>query len=85
MLRAARERKLDVPRDLSVIGFDDSPEATWAAPALTTVRQPLREMGRAAARRLMELLAEPDLPPQRVTLDTELIVRGSTGRPRSAA
>ena len=85
VLRAALERKIDVPRDLSVIGFDDIPEATWAAPALTTVRQPLREMGRAAARRLMEILAEPDLPPQRVTLDTELIVRGSTGRPRTTS
>ncbi len=83
MLRAARELRLDVPRDLSVIGFDDIPEATWAAPALTTVRQPLREMGRAAARRLMELLEEPGQPPHRVTLDTDLVVRGSTGRPRA--
>jgi LacI family transcriptional regulator len=79
VLRAARERDLEVPRDLSVIGFDDIPEAGWAAPALTTVRQPLREMGRAAARRLMELMPEPGTPPQRVVLDTELIVRGSTG------
>jgi LacI family transcriptional regulator len=79
VLRAARESGLRVPEDLSVVGFDDIPEASYVDPALTTVRQPLQEMGRTAVRRLMALLAEPEAPPQRIVLATELLVRGSTG------
>jgi LacI family transcriptional regulator len=79
VLRAARDAGLRVPADLSVIGFDDIPEASYVDPALTTVLQPLREMGRTAVRRLMDMLAEPDSPPQRIVLATQLIVRGSTG------
>jgi LacI family transcriptional regulator len=79
VLRAAREAGLRVPEDLSVVGFDDVPEASYVDPALTTVRQPLRDMGRSAVRRLMELLAEPDAPAQRIVVATELVVRGSTG------
>jgi LacI family transcriptional regulator len=77
VIRAARERGLRVPEDLSVVGFDDVPEAEDHV--LTTVRQPLQEMGRAAARRLMELLADPGSSPRRIVLDTELVVRGTTG------
>jgi LacI family transcriptional regulator len=82
VLRAARELGLQVPRDVSVVGFDDVPEASLIAPALTTVRQPLREMGRAAVRQLMLLLADPTLPPARLVLETELMLRGTTAAPR---
>lgn len=81
VLRAARERGIRVPRDLSVVGFDDIPEAMYVDPRLTTVRQPLWEMGRAAVGRLMDMIREPDAPAQRIVLDTELRVRGSTAQP----
>ena len=81
VLRAARELGLEVPRDLSVVGFDDVPEAALLAPALTTVRQPLREMGRAAVRQLMLLLDDPMLPPTRLVLETELVLRDTTAPP----
>ncbi len=82
VVRAARERGMQVPDDLSVVGFDDIPEAAWMTPALTTVRQPLRDMGRAAVRQLLERVEDPRMPPARLALETELIVRGSTAPPR---
>ena len=81
VVRAARERGLAVPDDLSVVGFDDIPEASLVTPALTTVVQPLREMGRAAVRLLMGVLREPDRPPTTVVLSTSLVVRDSTAPP----
>jgi LacI family transcriptional regulator len=81
VVRAARDLGLQVPGDLSIVGFDDLPEASWVVPALTTVRQPLRDMGRVAVRRLMSMLDDPDQPPATIVLDTELLVRGSTARP----
>jgi LacI family transcriptional regulator len=83
VLRAARDAGLVVPRDVSVVGFDDAPEASYVSPALTTVRQPLREMGREAVRQLLGLLADPSRPPTRVVLDTELVIRQSTAPPWS--
>lgn len=68
---------LRFPDDVSVIGFDDIPEAGTTRPALTTVRQPLHEMGRTAARMLLEYVDNPQLPTRRVVLDTELIIRKS--------
>jgi DNA-binding LacI/PurR family transcriptional regulator len=76
-LRAAADLGLRVPEDLSVTGFDDVPEAAFAAPPLTTVRQPLRGKGEAAAGLLAELLE--GAPPRTVELPVELVVRGSTG------
>jgi DNA-binding LacI/PurR family transcriptional regulator len=73
---AARERGLQIPRDLSVSGFDDIPEAARSDPPLTTVRQPLREKGEQAARLLLEGW---DGPAPQIPLQTELIVRASTG------
>jgi DNA-binding LacI/PurR family transcriptional regulator len=75
-MQAARERGLMIPRDLSVTGFDDIPEAGRAEPPLTTVRQPLREKGALAARLLLD--GWEGEPPTRI-LPTELIVRASTG------
>ncbi len=75
---AARLRGLRVPQDLSVVGFDDLPVARWVSPPLTTVRQPLAEMGRVAAGMLAELVEGAPLRTRRVELSTELIVREST-------
>jgi LacI family transcriptional regulator len=78
---AARRLGLRVPQDLSIIGFDDLPVARWASPPLTTVRQPLAEMGRAAAQMLGDLIAGVPLRTNRIELSTELIVRESTAVP----
>jgi LacI family transcriptional regulator len=75
---AARQHGLRIPEDLSVVGFDELPVARWASPPLTTVRQPLAEMGSAAAQMLGELIEGTPLRSNRVELSTELIVREST-------
>jgi len=82
---AARQRGLRVPQDLSLVGFDELPIARWVSPPLTTVRQPLAEMGRAAAQMLGELIEGLSLRSTRVELSTELIVRESTAAPTEAA
>jgi LacI family transcriptional regulator len=79
--QAARLAGLRIPDDLSVVGFDDLPTCEWLSPPLTTVRQPLEEMGRVAARTLLQLLdGRPPLTP-RVELATDLRVRASTAPP----
>jgi LacI family transcriptional regulator len=83
VLRAARDAGLHVPRDLSVLGFDDIVEASYVGDGLSTVRQPLREMGRVAVRRLLQLLSDPSQPAERIIMDTELVVRRTTAAPRS--
>jgi len=85
LYEAARQRGLRIPEDLSVVGFDDLPVARWVSPPLTTVRQPLAEMGRAAAQMLGSLIAGTPLRSGRVELSTELIVRESTAPPAGAA
>jgi DNA-binding LacI/PurR family transcriptional regulator len=73
--------RLQIPEDLSVVGFDDLPVATWVGPQLTTVRQPLVQMAMAAARLVLRL-ANGEQPSQtRVELATQLIVRESTAPP----
>lgn len=82
MLRAASERGLRVPEDLSVIGVDDHELAEYVD--LTTVRQPVEELGRLAALQILHLLGEPTddpRPDRHVQLATELVVRGSTAPP----
>ncbi len=80
--RLASERGLSIPRDLSLVGFDDIPPAARNVPPLTTVRQPLVQKGVVAYQLLQELLAGE--APRNVVLPVELIVRESTARPRSA-
>jgi LacI family transcriptional regulator len=82
-MRAARDRGLSVPRDLSVVGFDDSTVASQLQPALTTVRQPLEEMGRVAVSLLTRLLEGQRVEAVRIDLATNLIVRESTAPPGS--
>jgi LacI family transcriptional regulator len=78
---AARQAGLGIPADLSVVGFDDLPLCQWLSPPLTTVRQPLEEMGRIAARTLFQQLDGEPLVSPRVELATELRVRLSTAAP----
>ncbi len=78
---AARRAGLTVPGDLSVVGFDDLPIARWATPPMTTVRQPLADMGRVAARMLQTLMDGRRLDTYHVELATELVVRSSTQEP----
>lgn len=74
-----------VPQDVSVVGFDDIPQASRTNPPLTTVRQPLEEMGRRAVRLLLAYIADPKSPPSRIELPTELIIRGSCRPLRSSS
>ena len=79
VMAAAAERGLRMPRDLSVTGFDDIDVAQAASPMLTTVRQPLAEMGRMAVSLLIRLIDRQPVEALHVELATELVVRGSTG------
>jgi LacI family transcriptional regulator len=77
-MQAARARGIRIPQDLSVVGFDDTFEASIVTPALTTVRQPLAEMGRMAVALLVRLLQNQRIEALHVELATKLVVREST-------
>lgn len=79
---AVRRKGLRVADDVSIVGFDDLPEVRWCSPPLTTVRQPLVEMGILAARTVLRLAQREKIESPRVELATELIVRDSTAPPR---
>jgi LacI family xylobiose transport system transcriptional regulator len=79
---AARQAGLRIPEDLSVVGFDDIPAVRWCGPPMTTVRQPMVEMGAAAAELVMTLAAGRTPDQTRVELATTLIVRDSTAPPK---
>jgi LacI family transcriptional regulator len=81
VVEAARAHGLRVPEDLSVVGFDDTQLARYGSPPLTTVRQPLREMGAVALRTALRMAAGEELDSHHVELATELIVRKSTAPP----
>ena len=85
VLRAAEARGLTVPDDLSVVGFDDSEQSGLVTPALTTVRQPLAEMGRMAVSLLLRLLDRQRVEAMNIELATRLVVRESTAAPVTAA
>ena len=76
------ERGLRAPDDLSVVGFDDVPVASWSTPALTTVRQPLAAMAATAFRMLRSDPATAAGEPHHIELATTLVIRESTGPPR---
>jgi LacI family transcriptional regulator len=82
--RALYERGLRVPDAVSVVGFDDMPYSSLLAPPLTTVRQPLREMGRVATKLLLRLIAGEPVERVRVELATPLVRRGSSAPPPGA-
>jgi DNA-binding LacI/PurR family transcriptional regulator len=79
-IQALREAGRRVPQDVSVVGFDDIQSAAYQNPALTTVRQPLREMGNVAAETLLGRITAPAKAsyPKEIVVEPELIVRGST-------
>jgi DNA-binding LacI/PurR family transcriptional regulator len=80
-IRALREANLQVPRDVSVVGFDDIQSAAYQNPALTTVRQPLREMGRIAAETLLgRIRSSEGHPGGEIMVKPELMVRETTCR-----
>jgi LacI family transcriptional regulator len=81
IMEAARLRGLRIPDELSVTGFDDTEVATMAAPPLTVIRQPLREMGRVALKSVLQMAAGEALDSHHVELATELVVRASTAPP----
>lgn len=78
VMEAIKEQGMRLPTDISVIGFDDIPMASQVYPPLTTVRQPLYEMGVAAARMMMAMLRGVEPPSRRITLLTELVERSTT-------
>lgn len=80
MLAACYQRRLAVPYDLSVVGFDDIDVARYAIPPLTTMRQPRFELGQRAMQLLLKLLGGE--PPRHETLASELVVRATTAPPR---
>lgn len=88
-VRAVRRAGLDVPGDVSVVGYDDSALMMCTDPPLTTCRQPIDAMGRAAVRLLLTLVEGGTVADDELLFETELVVRGSTGpaptagRPRS--
>jgi DNA-binding LacI/PurR family transcriptional regulator len=81
-IRALREAKLSVPEDVSVVGFDDIQSAAYQNPALTTVRQPLREMGRIAAETLLRRIRHPGSEGQggETMIEPKLMIRETTCR-----
>jgi DNA-binding LacI/PurR family transcriptional regulator len=79
-MRALREAGLRVPEDVAVVGFDDL-QAVDSDPPLTSIRQPAREVGLLAARRLVELVDAPNQPRHVTELKTELILRATSGAP----
>ena len=83
VLEAAHDAGLEVPRHLSVVGYDDTPGAAVTTPPLTTVRQPLRTKGEQAGRRLLALRDGRPVGRSR-RLPTEVVVRASTAPPRRA-
>lgn len=83
-LEAARSLGLSVPDDLSIVGYDDIPLSRWVSPRLTTVHQPLRQMGVEAARLVLAASRGEDAPgTHRMDLATSLVVRDSTAPPRA--
>lgn len=84
VMKAVQEAGCRVPADVSIVGFDDIPEASYMRPMLTTVRQPLRSMGQVATRILIERIEDPTLPTKRVEFPTELIVRESCQSPEQS-
>ena len=80
-IQALRESGAQVPRDVSVMGFDDIQAAAFQNPQLTTIRQPLRKMGEIAAETVLRQIGQPAVElPRQVIVEPELIVRETTGR-----
>ncbi|HGM7319619.1 TPA: LacI family DNA-binding transcriptional regulator [Stenotrophomonas maltophilia] len=81
-LAACRDLGIRVPDDLSIVGFDDLASSRYLTPPLTTIRQPMREIGERAVSLLLAIIEQVDVPLQQ-TLDFSLMLRGSTAAPRN--
>lgn len=77
VLRILREAGMNVPGDVAVVSFDDIPSASWVDPALTTIHQPLRDLGEQAVQLLIDRIHYPKLPRRELVLPVELIRRQS--------
>jgi DNA-binding LacI/PurR family transcriptional regulator len=84
-IRTARKLGLDVPRDVSVVGFDDSALMACTDPPLTTVRQPIEAMGQAAVGQLLSQVGGTAVSSEELLFEPELVVRSSTGPVRVAS
>ncbi|HEY0334298.1 MAG TPA: LacI family DNA-binding transcriptional regulator [Stenotrophomonas sp.] len=82
VLAACRDLGIGVPDDLSVVGFDDLASSRYLTPPLTTIRQPMREIGVRAVNLLLAIIEQVEVPHQQ-TLDFSLMLRGSTAAPRT--
>ena len=78
-MRAIHEANLRIPEDVAVVGFDDIPASARTTPALTTVRQPVQQMGSKAAEVLINVIENDINTTQKLIMDTELVVRESCG------
>jgi DNA-binding LacI/PurR family transcriptional regulator len=83
LLHGLHERGCGLPREVSVVGFDDVPEAAYFTPALSTVRQDFNELGRRAVHLILAEIALGASSPARVTVQPQLVLRGSTAPPSS--
>jgi len=83
VMEAMRQLGLRAPDDVSIVGYDDIPLATWVSPRLTTVHQPLRRMAEEATRLVIRMRAGTESGVTRLDLATDLVVRESTAPPRS--
>ena len=81
-IRALHDAQLRVPQDISVVGFDDIPQAAFQMPSLTTIRQPLHSMGRLAADVLLEHLTTKSEMPTELSVEPHLVIRETTAAPR---
>ena len=79
-IRCLRDHKINVPADVSIVGFDDIEAAVLSRPTLTTIRVPKEEMGALAARRLVEIIRGETAPIQKITVPIEIVIRESTGQ-----
>ena len=77
-MKAAKEKDIKIPEDISVIGFSNAPEAQIIEPALTTVEQSGKEVGKRAFKMLLDRIKDKSLPPENLIVDTKLILRSST-------
>jgi len=76
-MRALREEGRGIPDDVAIVGYDDIPMAAYSHPPLTTIRQPMQEVGETATRKLIELIDDPDAEREEILLKTDLVRRGS--------
>jgi len=83
-IRALQDAKMRVPSDVSVIGFDDIKAAAFVMPGLTTIRQPLAEIGRIATQTLLDRIHGSDTPQGEIIVEPTLVIRESTGPAKDA-